>query len=319
MKLISSLYIFHKEINRRGIRFATLRSCHPQGGNCKLQNAEAETEETTSQEPMSSHSLPITSHVYNNNIMSNTNITETEETDTETEQNITTILHDTHTYNGNVTKTERNFTEQTLEGANLAFPASTPSNTDKTVRDSKNPLDILSRIRGKREEEQKKQEQEKIQQKQKRADRKARKALHDALAGTDIIIPNLTSDAGADKLIADVCSHGLATDPDKVIPAWTVTHPAARWEAYQAEQNRIEKADKDVSWISNIATARKNASLKLTEPLESLSWRSTLSSTHMNPERSLNALKRFRAKLDHKTAVDPKTKKHYPDCYREQK
>ena len=45
-KLISSLYLFHKEINSGSIRFASLRSCTPEGGNCKERHKE-ETEEAT--------------------------------------------------------------------------------------------------------------------------------------------------------------------------------------------------------------------------------------------------------------------------------
>jgi hypothetical protein len=311
----SSLYIFHKEINSGSIRYASLRSCTPEGGNCKEQNKEEKREAT--EEAIMSHDISITHDVYNNNRLINTNITEIEETDTETEQNDTTISQDPLTYNVNVTETERNFTETTEEGNDSAFPASIPSNTDKVVGDSwldcfETAVDYIS-------DDEEDLKQNKLEQKQKRADRKARKSFRDALARTDIKIPNLTSAEEQDRMIADVCSQGLATDPDKILPAWTVKHPAARWEAYQAEQNRVETADKDVSWISNIATARKNASRKLTEPLESLSWRSTLSSTHKDPERSLNASKRFWARYRLKNDVDPRTKKHYPACYQDQK
>lgn len=327
-KLISSLYIFHKEINRRGIRFATLRSCTPKGGNCKLQNIEAE--EGTSQELLYLHDKHITHNVLNKKEKPNTKETETEEI-------VTSSMQDPYVGNGNVTKTEENFTETTTEVPNLAFSESTPSNTDnfvvdsvavedgsasntdKVVGDSVNPWGILNRIRGRREEEQKKLEAEKLLQRQKRAARKARKALRDALASTDIKISNLTSDAEQDKLIADVCSHGLATDPDKVLPAWTVKHPAVRAEEYEASKQKAAEVDKDVSWMLNVATARKNAALTLTEPLESLSWRCTASHTHQNPERSLNALKRFKAKFNHPFYIHESLKKHYPDCYRDQK
>lgn len=323
-KLISSLYIFHKEINRRGIRFATLRSCTPKGGNCKKQNAE-ETE--TTEETLDSHFYSGSNHF----------VTENKENITETTETATIDSHFPIRGTSNVTKTEENFTETTSEVPDFAFSESTPSNTDKTVRDSvasedgsasntdkvvgdsQSPWGILNRIREKRDEEQKKQETEKLLQKQKRADRKARKALRDVLAGTDIKISNLTSDAGADKLIADVCSHGLATDPDKVLPAWTVKHPAVRAEEYEASKQKAAELDKDVSWMLNVATARKNAALTLTEPLESLSWRCTASHTHQNHERSLNALKRFKAKFNHPFYIHESLKKHYPDCYRDQK
>jgi len=324
----SSLYIFHKEINCNGIHSASLHSCLTPSGEIGGDKEEIETTETeTTQEPLDMH---FNSGYTQNVTKEKRNITEISET--------TAI--DTHFSiigNTNITETERNFTETDSEGTNSAFSVSSPSNTDnfvgdsgavedgsasntdKVVGDSVNPWDVLSRIRGRRDEEQKKLEAEKLLQKQKRAARKARKALRDALANEDIKISNLTSNEEQDKLIADVCSHGLATDPDKVLPAWTVKHPAVRAEEYEASKQRAAELDTETSWVLNIAMAKKNAAMTLTEPLESLSWRCTLSHTHEYTDRSLNASKRFSAKFGIPRRIPDSMKKHYPDCYRDQK